>query len=260
MLVICCGMMRSGSTLQYQLTVAILEKTQKGIGLGEIRNGDCQQLLQAHSSDQMQVVKVHQFRHLKGVETAIAQGQAKGIYSYRDIRDVTASLMKMRKASFEKLMFQTGEIQECLRDFYHWTKLDNLLISRYEVMVNNLTEEVLRIADHLNINLSKEEATIIADEYQIERQKSRISNWKNNQEKDSKFYDPKSLLHANHIDSGASNKWKTALTPVQVAYLETKAKDWLISHNYPLSQPILMDWLSQVIYAKYKIANKLKSS
>lgn len=259
MLVICCGMMRSGSTLQYQLTVAILEKTNQGIGLGEIRNSDCQQLLQSHSPDQMQALKVHQFRHLKGVETAIAEGKAKGIYSYRDIRDVTASLMKMRKASFEKLMFQTGEIQECLRDFHLWTNLDNLLISRYEIMVNNLTEEVVRIANHLNINLSQEEAEMIADQYNLERQKSRISNWKNNQEKDSKFYDPKSLLHANHIDSGASNKWKTALTPLQVAYLETKAKDWLISQDYPLSQPILMDWLSEIVYARYKIANKLKS-
>ncbi|MEA5510198.1 sulfotransferase domain-containing protein [Crocosphaera sp. UHCC 0190] len=257
MLIICCGMMRSGSTLQYQLTLAILEKTNKGTGLGEIRDGDCQQLLQTQSDDQMQVLKVHQFRHLKGVETAITQGQAKGIYTYRDIRDVTASLMKMRKATFEKLMFHTREIEECIRDFYHWTNLDHLLISRYEIMVNDLTQEALRIADHLNINLSQQEAQVIADEYSIERQKSRISSWKNNQVNDSKFYDPKSLLHANHIDSGKLNKWVNTLTPLQVAYLETTAKDWLISQNYPLSQPLFMDWLSQVVYAKYGIAKKI---
>lgn len=256
MLIICCGMMRSGSTLQYQLTVAILEKTGKGTGFGEVRYGDCQQLLKKQLSGQMNAVKVHQFRHLKGVETAIKQGKAKGIYSYRDIRDVTTSLMKMRKTSFEKLIFETGEINECIRDFYAWTKLDNLLISRYEIMVSDLTQEVLRIAEHLDIKLSQKEAQTIADEYSIERQKNRIESWKKNQNSENKFYDPKSLLHANHINSGKTNQWQKELKPIQVAYLETMAKNWLISQNYSLTQPMLLQWLSHIFYLRYSMVQK----
>ncbi|MDJ0507683.1 MAG: sulfotransferase domain-containing protein [Crocosphaera sp.] len=258
MLIICCGMMRSGSTLQYQLTVEILEKTGKGKGCGEIRNSNCQELLEKDSSTSMQVFKVHQFRHLKGVKKAIADKQAKGIYIYRDIRDVTVSLMKMRKATFERLIFETGEIKECIRDFYNWTNLDNMLISRYESMVNNLPQEVLKIAEHLNIDISQEDAQEIADHYSIEQQKKRIKQWKNNQVNEN-LYDPKSLLHGNHISSGQHNQWNKILTPIQVAYLESISKDWLSLVNYPLTQPLTMQWLSQLTYSKYSIERKLNN-
>ncbi|MGK7939056.1 MAG: sulfotransferase domain-containing protein [Crocosphaera sp.] len=258
MLIICCGMMRSGSTLQYQLTVAILEKTGKGTGYGEIRHSNCQELLQKYSSTSMHVVKVHQFRHLKGVGKAIAEQQAKGIYSYRDIRDVTVSLMKMRKANFEKLMFETGEIKECIRDFYNWTNLDNMLISRYEVMVNNLPQEVVKIAQHLNIDISQEDAQEIAAHYSIEQQKKRIKQWKNSKVNE-KLYDPKSLLHGNHISSGQQNQWNKVLTPIQVAYLESISKDWLSLVDYPLTQPLPIQWLSQLTYSKYTIERKINN-
>ncbi len=258
MLIICCGMMRSGSTLQYQLTVAILEKTGKGTGYGEIRNSDCQELLEKYSSTSMQVVKVHQFRHLKGVKKAIADKQAKGIYSYRDIRDVTVSLMKMRKATFERVIFETGEIKECIRDFYNWTNLDDMLISRYDTMVNNLPQEVLKIADYLNIDISQEDAKEIADHYSIEKQKKRIQQWKTTKVNEN-LYDPKSLLHANHINSGQQNQWNKVLTPIQVAYLESISKDWLSLVNYPLTQPLPMQWLSRLTYSRYSIERKLNN-
>jgi hypothetical protein len=258
MLIICCGMMRSGSTLQYQLTVAILEKTGKGTGYGEIRNSNCQELLEKYSSTPMQVVKVHQFRHLKGVKKAIADKQAKGIYSYRDIRDVTVSLMKMRKATFERLIFETREITECIRDFYNWTNLDEMLISRYEIMINNLPQEVFKIAEHLNIDISQEDTQEIADNYSIERQKKRIQKWKTSKSNDN-LYDPKSLLHANHINSGQGNQWNQILTPIQVAYLESISKEWLSLVNYPLTQPLPMQWFSQVTYSKYSIERKLNN-
>lgn len=258
MLIICCGMMRSGSTLQYQLTVEILEKTGKGTGWGEIRHGNCHEILGKDSSSLMKVVKVHQFRHLKGVKEAIADKQAKGIYSYRDIRDVTVSLMKMRKATFERLVFETGEIKECIRDFYNWTNLDDMLISRYDTMVNNLPQEVLKIAHHLNIDIAQKDAQEIANHYSIEKQKKRIEKWKINKVHGNS-YDPKSLLHANHINFGKQSQWNEVLTPIQVAYLESMGKDWLSLVNYPFTQPVAMQWLSQLTYSRYSIQRKFNN-
>ncbi len=257
MLVICCGMMRSGSTLQYQLAVSILEKTGKGTGLGEIRHGNCSDLEQGNQTGEIQVIKVHKLSHLKGVKEAIGQGKATGIYIFRDIRDVTVSLMKMRKSNFDTLIFRSKEVQQCLDDFYAWTSFDGLLISRYETMVNNLSNEVARIAAHLKIDLLPREIQAIAEAHTIDQQKDRIKTWKEVSSQESQTYEPKTLLHYNHISSGKSQQWAIDLTSIQIGYLETIAGEWLTQQDYPLSQPSYVRWTSQLVFSKYKFRRKV---
>jgi hypothetical protein len=255
MLVICCGMMRSGSTLQYQIATALVEKMGKGIGIGEVRDANCRQLINAKPEHQMQVLKVHQLRHLKGVKEALEQDEAKCIYSYRDIRDVTTSLIRMRKSTFEKVTFQTQEIKECINDFYAWTSLKNVLVSRYEEMTKDLTNEVMKISHHLGLNCSLEEAQELANEFSLKKQKMRIEQWQAQQIKESVYYDPKTLLHANHINSDGKQNNSIKLTSLQIAYLDNMAEKWLKSQSYPIFSSLIM---RKIAYLKYKMQNKIR--
>ncbi|MGB3240568.1 MAG: sulfotransferase domain-containing protein, partial [Geitlerinemataceae cyanobacterium] len=257
MLVICCGMLRSGSTLQYQLAVAILEKTGRGSGLGDPRNVDCLELANANPSGMMQVLKVHKFQHLQHVEAAIDRRQAKCLYTYRDVRDVAVSLMNMRNIGFEELIFRNQEVQQSLSDFQAWTSFDDVLISRYEEMVSDIPQEVLRIAKHLNIELSTEDAIAIAENHSLDKQKQRIQQWKQGDDFNPRNHEAKSLLHHNHINSGRSQQWCETLTPIQIAYLESLTGTWLRDRGYSLSQPFLIQKASQILYSRYKLMGKL---
>ena len=74
--VICCGMRRSGSTLQYQLAKAILAAARV----------DCQ------------VLKTH--RMTAEQKRWITAGDAKCLYIYRDIRDVVVSQLNLNRWVF----------------------------------------------------------------------------------------------------------------------------------------------------------------
>lgn len=250
MLVICCGMKRSGSTLQYQLAVSILERRGKGRGLGDLRNVDCQELHQANTTGEIQVLKVHKLSHLKGIEKAFEEGYAVGLYVYRDLRDVAVSLMNLRQLSFDQLIHRR-EIPDNLRAFEQFTSLPKMHISRYEDIVNNLSTEVLNIANHLGIELSKEEAESIAQKYSLTQQKARIEKWKQQAGSNNKERNPNTLLHQNHIKSGKSQQWKNALAPLEISYLENLTGKWLVKHNYPLSQPLYLRLVSRLVYSKY---------
>ena len=255
MLVISCGMMRSGSTLQYQLAVELLQRAGRGEGIGEVRNTTCQDL-EAQTHGHVHVVKVHKRQLLAGVSDAIADGYATGLYISRDIRDVAVSLMNMRQISFERLMFRSGEVEQALRDYEAWTALPGILISQYEVMMADLAQEVQRIARHLNIDLSPGTAAEIADKYDLKRQQKRIQAWKADPNYDASQHDPNTLLHHNHIRSGETQQWRTVLTPIQIAYLEYMAGDWLRSQGYELSQPQWRQQLSRAVFLKEKVRRK----
>lgn len=249
-------MLRSGSTLQYQLAVSILEKTGLGTGIGDPRHLDCLELAKA-SPATIQVLKVHKFKHLQHVEEAIAQGKAKCLYTYRDIRDVAVSLMNLRKIRFKELIFRNQEVQQSLQDFQAWTSLEGVMISRYEQMVNNLPQEVLRIAKHLNVELSTEMAIDIAKNHTLEKQKERIRQWQSRDDFNPRTHDGKSLLHHNHINSGTSQQWRYTLRPMQIAFLESLTETWLRERGYHLSQPVLARTASVMLYSRYQLAIEL---
>ncbi len=256
MLVICCGMKRSGSTLQYQLAVSIVERTGKGSGLGGLRGVDCRELIKDNTTGELQIVKIHKSSHLRGVKEVLESGQAKGLYVYRDLRDVAVSLMNLRKIHFEELI-RRNEIVDNLRAYYEFTSFDGVMISRYETMTENLSSEVLRIATHLNIELSPAEAESIAQEYSLSKQKARIEQSKQKAGVGRKERDSKTLLHQNHINSGKSRQWAERLHAIQIGYLENLSAQWLINHKYSLSQPFYIRLASKLVYTKHFWRHKI---
>ena len=237
--VICCGMKRSGSTLQYQLAGSIVEKAKVGRLIGSVLPNEFAVLRAAHEGEKgLLIVKSHAY--IPHLEALFAKGESKAIYSYRDVRDVVVSMMNKRNESFEQLV-NRGFIETILSDYGKWRHCSPLLTSKYEDMVADLSREVSRIADFLNVPLDVKTIEEIAIEHSLEKQREKINNHQNENQRVSNNirWDSQSLLHTNHIRSGKADQWRTELAAHEIAVIEGIAGVWLQKRGYSLSQPLL---------------------
>ena len=238
MWVFCCGMQRSGSTLQFQLTARLVESSGRGRRVEWVKPGDFPDLRDRLAADPgWKVFKIHVCTPEMADE--FHRDNAMGVYTYRDLRDVLVSTMRKYHRSFEDLM-ASGFLGHCLEQYDKWTALPNVLTTRYENMVANLPAEVERIAAHLGIAVSTDTCRQIAEEHSIDQQRARIAeNTRTGDLRESivkgTFYNPSTNLHTNHIHEGAVGAWTQILDATQVQRLEAEAGSWLVEHGYDLS-------------------------
>lgn len=240
MIIICCGMKRSGSTVQYQIAKEIIERNKLGKGLGFVVADDFSRISEKYKNGpEMVVIKTHDF--LEDKLQTLERDQYKAVYIYRDLRDVTVSIMAKGNRVFSRFML-SGALDQILEADAKWRTVDNLLISCYEFMIDNLAQEVRRIAEFLEIQLQEEEINLLAEQLSLGNQVKRIKAVPNDEKEIKKgkqkqiYVDQKSLLHENHIHSGAYGQWKTSLTPVQIGIVESYVYSWLLLQDYHISQ------------------------
>ncbi len=235
MWVFCCGMQRSGSTLQFQIAAHLVE--QAGLGtrvewvppqeFGKVRDkyagyGGWKVFKSHICTEQM----VEEFQ----------RNNALGVYIYRDIRDVFVSLIRKNKLTYSPTWVD-NLLEVFLNDYRRWTTQPRMLVSRYEDVLTDLAAEVERIAGHLGIPLERAESESVARLYTREKQLERISEAAANNDLTTargNVLNPRTLLHTNHIQSGEWGTWRGYLTPRQIAFIEDGARQWLLDHDYPL--------------------------
>jgi len=225
--------MRSGSTLQYNITCQLLTEANMGEVVEYLPPKDHDLLIDREKKGTHSIFKTHKLTPF--VQKQFEQGNACGIYIYRDIRDVCVSLMNQKSEPFETIL-KWNFIQEYVEDFTAWIGQKPLLISRYEEAKPQVVEETLRIASFLKIKLSEDRIRAIGEGLTIDKQKSRIEQMA--KEKGEGIYDKKTLLHYNHIQSGAFYQWLYALRPHQIAQIESIAGNWLKDNGYLLYDEI----------------------
>ncbi|MGD1906548.1 MAG: sulfotransferase domain-containing protein [Leptolyngbyaceae cyanobacterium] len=224
--------MRSGSTLQYQLTQTLVEKLGKGKGYGWLPSIQDKEALMQRATETDQetyyVVKIH--GHNLSFSDLIQADKGRAIYVYRDIRDVVTSFMSWRNTSFESIIRQKW-IEKVIKDSHNWESLSKIHTSKYESLMSDIPNEVLRIADHIGLPINLELAQEIADECSIDRKKKEIASMKGKQQK----VDSQNILHQNHINSGKSRQWLKKLSNSKIAHIEQKAHKWLEDHDYEIA-------------------------
>jgi FkbM family methyltransferase len=241
MWILCCGLKRSASTVQYQITSTLVEDFKLGIGLGWVEPGNFINLLAQHGdSQQLLVVKTHQ--QTQEMLDICTEDQAKVIYSYRDLRDTFVSQMKRQKMVFEELL-ESGFLQEQLHNDKAWSLIANIHSSRYEDIIGNLEGEVSEIAEFLCIKLTPQQLEDYVNKFSIENQKKYLVAIKQSFHSAPNDYDQKSLLHPNHIQSSLTGRWKNELFNHQVKIIEDICEDWLVEHGYALSKSTNQDEL-----------------
>ena len=246
-LVVCCGMPRAGSTLHYQLVVALLSATGTGGGLGWVEGRSYAAVRQDLAGRTISAVKVHSFDQFPGVGAGIETREATCVYIYRDIRDVVPSLMHIQDRPFRDLV-NVGDIDGILHDYDRWTAQPSALVSKYEDVVRDIPAEVRRIAQHLSLHLADDEIQQIADDHSIDRQRARVTEQLSTAQGDKRQYDPTTLLHHDHIRSGESGSWRQ-MAPIEVAFMEATGLRWLQDHGYRLTSSPAMRLASRLRFS-----------
>lgn len=236
MWVFCCGMRRSGSTLQFQLTARIAEEEGVGKRIEWVKPEEFPVVREKYKNYKgLKVFKSHIYTPEIGTE--FKNQNAMGVYIYRDIRDAFLSQKSKDKVSFSTMWMQNF-LESAIKNYYEWTGLPRMLVSKYEDVMGDLPLEVQRIAAHLGIDYGEEKSRKIAEEYTLERQKDRIekSSDENLQHHQKATFDRKELLHVNHIYSGESERWRREMTPWQTTLIEKKTGKWLVQNGYALNE------------------------
>jgi|Deesub1362A_J573_1020465.scaffolds.fasta_scaffold00077_10 hypothetical protein len=229
-------MWRSGSTVQYQITAQLVEDAGKGKRVGWVEPDRFPEIREKYADyDGWKVFKAHVCTD--AMISEFERQNAMGVYIFRDIRDVFVSTMNKNSTMFQQ-EWNGGLLERCLDNYWKWTSLPRVMVSKYEEVIRDLPGEVERIAVHLGIPLDRKKCEQIASEYTIQKQWERIKRAKGKLTQGQvkgEVFDPHSLLHTNHINSGEIGKWKSQLSKEQVAMIEEKAKDWLVKNGYELA-------------------------
>lgn len=240
MLIICAGMIRSASTLQFQLVNAALKEA----GIKYISKYCCnlselKSFSQGHEDKKEYIVaKIH--FSLSDYPTLLEQDNVSCFYVQRNSFDVAASLMRKTGKDFAAI---ESDLATALRAREFYLHNANVVVCGYDnILINNYNWLEI-ISSTLGLSLSRNKLKKIAESHSLAKQKKRISVqknvkfnigkavvWsmgKNNSGDNYILLDPKTLLHKNHITSnGKSGNWKNELTHqdvLRISELEVRA-------------------------------------
>jgi hypothetical protein len=265
MLIVCNGMIRSGSTLQYNLVRYLVETTGLGKAKGYLRPEQLDRLKNqlefwARDRDRLYVVKSHNM--IPNYEFLLEQDLVKICYTYRDIRDVAVSAKEKFTWYQEDMNFQF--LDDVIANYYSLKGLPNILWQKYENMIFDLPGSVNSIANHLNLTPSEAIISYIVEECSLETSWKRVNQLQRGQRlrqvarkllRQTKLIEPVkvmlensgipesiwrgydsslTLLQEGHISNtkGKVGRWKTELSSQQVQMLEERYGNWLLEAGY----------------------------
>ena len=236
-------MRRSGSTLQSNLVAALL-----GPGT-RIDVTSVESFSEPEAQTAPLVLKCHRF--IPAVAQMLAEGRARVFYSYRDIRDVIASIME--KYSVPALGYLHGGARNILREHAAWTALPGVHLTRYEEMLADPAAEVGRLAAHLGLPADAARDAEIAERFSLRRQRERIAATAGDPDAQlgsgGNVHDRDTLLHLNHIQSGGSGAHREVMTARERAALEWICREWMAKHGY---EPMHSPWMQAMSWASYR--------
>jgi len=227
MIVFCGGMMRAGSTLQYQIASWVIETA--GIGA---RHGWASPdhlagtIAELEKKPTWHTLKTHLYTG--AVAQALEAERAVALYVHRDLRDVLASSMLKHNLPFTNV-WASDTLPEAVRNGHLWEKAPGVHATRYEALMDCPEMEVRAIADKLNVRLGAEAIAGILRACSLENNLARVSALPGGQQ-----YDPGHLMHHRHIGAyrGEVGEYKRILKPEEIALVSAHYGAWLRNHGY----------------------------
>jgi hypothetical protein len=157
------------------------------------------------------------------------------VYCYRDIRNVAVSVIRKYQLSFDELVGK-GWLDQAIADFYSWTEMPNVLVSRYETMTNDLGREAIRLSRFLNLEITPEKASALASRYEVTEQLKRMAALTSGADcspsPSELLFDSVELIHHNHIFIGDDADWRRHLSKNQGDFLTDRFFQWLSILGY----------------------------
>ncbi len=152
-LVLCLGLSRAGSTLQYNLAANLIERLELGHRLGFSSNvAELGQLLQSiKGSGGIAVLKTYN-SDLAWMNGWL--GEVSILTIYRDLRDVYSSCKKKRTTDIDEFINRTKAYLDAVRQL---RTTPRVLYQRYEGLYNDLGAGVREISDFLRLQTDEAE-------------------------------------------------------------------------------------------------------
>lgn len=241
MFVICAGMFRSGSTWQYQVAGEILATAgRRAVGLGYLNPHDFDCYLEApRVAGTFGVLKTHELHPT--FPALLRDGKAKGLYSFRDLRDVVYSMAHQLGCSFTEVIHEFRVIDRALAADRFWRAQPNVLLQRYKDWMADNAAQVRGIAAILGVQLSDRDVTSISEKYSLPENRKRTADLARRLEQlgralddpvTASLTDRRSLLHHNHIRQARIGHWRDLATDDEKQVLAELCGPWLIQHGY----------------------------
>ena len=203
MVVLCDGMIRSGSTWSFNVAMELVRLCQPNRKVFGFYNENPAVLLaSARPRFSHLVIKSHKLDP-SAYELCHA-GTIKAIYTWRDPYDVIVSCMRMWGHSVDHW---TGALRNALRVWSFHRATGSGCIVSYESIIKSPVAIVNNIASYLELQIEPDQACQIAKTTSLEHLKSvgqQIDDLEESRliRTDSHVYDRQTLLHRNHIVDG----------------------------------------------------------
>lgn len=266
-LIICNGMNRSGSTLQYNLVRGLLAQTGRGQAQGFILPEQlaeaAPQLAQWAAAADYHLVKMHDLP--PQAAGWLAAGQLWVCYIYRDIRQVAASYRRVWQTPGDKLL---AELDQAVANYDVVKRLPvpgRVLCQRYEQVTGDLATATQELATFLGLTPTPADVRHIVQECSPENMQRvvRRLEWKlrlqtmtgkatrrtlrllrlrrlearlkaralaRRQAQSKRRIDDQTLLHPGHLGGADA---APALTPAELAAITDRYRAWLQEAGYP---------------------------
>lgn len=212
-LIVSTGMIRSGSTWLYNALRELLAYQHGVPALYSCWISDFSP--EKANQTPYTLVKVHEPNY-------ILANSANLIFScHRDLRDVAVSILDIGWIdNLEKAYDMVTYAREC-HDFWLQLHAHNY---GYEEIAKSPKDTLLRLAQHLSINISD------AGLENINSTLEKISS-----SAPSKGYNSETLVHSNHVADGTPGRWRKSLDERLAKKIADHHGDWLLQHGYTLT-------------------------
>lgn len=266
--VICIGMKRSGSTLQYNIVKELLLKAGVVEAKGYVNGADLDDLIHGTRESSLNagstcVVKCH-----NPPLNLTDDIRSRVIFVYRDIRAVYLSCKLKWGIELEQFIKNTDEV---LKIYEHYQASDKVLVQKYESLYSDRAAAIKEVDEYLGINLGGEELQCIFEATSIKniertsrnsfgfasKVQQKINKMSSLVPKDVlqlfrrigvisfvRRYIPRqvfaadTLVHIDHFSpsKGRPDEWRTMLTQYERDRLSAYYREWLADHGYSKHQ------------------------
>jgi Sulfotransferase domain len=219
MQIICDGMQRSGSTWSFNVVKGLLAHCKPG---EEIYGGYDENIADFFASvphtARHVVLKCHL---LDPVGKAMARsGQARIIYTWRNLPDALVSFMTMFGGDFEHAFLV---LTASLVIYRFHVRGKNALMIGYDELLNQPREAVQRVAAYLGLEPAPAVIDQLVHEQSLEQVRQRVEQFAALPDD---AHDPETILHRNHIRDGSTGYGAKLLTKEQLDRLEALRQEY----------------------------------
>src|SRR5260370_8564783 len=140
-LILCCGMIRSASTVQYQVIVDLVRRNGLGQSIGFADRQSVPEVLQKlETVVGLAVAKTHEV--FPEFDALIQQDMVSLLYTFRDLRAVALSVMRKREIPFAHVIGRNGWLDTAVESSMHWLSIPGVCVSRAADIVLSLPPQL----------------------------------------------------------------------------------------------------------------------